>query len=517
MKKVNIIGAGLAGLSAAINLAEAGTFCRLISLQSSERAQSVMAEGGINAALNTMGENDAPSYHCDDTLKAGVFMANTDAVKNLTSAAPDIVRWLANLGVPFNFNGKDIALRPFGGQKKRRTAYSKSSTGKMLMTALIDESRKREKEGLIERLDHHRFRSVLVENGRCVGVRVIDLYSAAEYDFPGPVIIASGGLNGLFPGLFTGSNSNAADVSAMLFAQGVEMANLEFVQYHPTTAAIPGKRMLISESARGEGGRLFVFRDGKRYYFMEDKYPEMGNLMPRDIVSKEIALHGGKAFLDMTCIEKQKWETSLSDLREECIRLIGVDPATDPVEISPGIHYFMGGILVNEKHETNIPGLFTAGECSCAYHGANRLGGNSTLGAIFGGKTAAKSALKLIEDENFGEPVELPPNFAALEWLNPPPELENIMGGAMGIFRNKAGLEEGISKLEELKTKGEYENNLILLAKAALVCALKREESRGAHNRSDFPERKEALRKTSVVRLEDKKIIHEFQPIQGGK
>ena len=196
---IHIIGAGLAGLSAAVTLAEQRISSNLISLQPSERAQSVLAEGGINAALNTMGEQDDIAYHYEDTLKGGVYLADPNAVANLTGHAPEIVRWLERLGVPFNMTESDIMLRNFGGQKKKRTAYARSSTGKIIMTALIDEARKFEVSGFIKRYSHHAFVKLLLKNQVCEGVQIRDCYTGKIADLYGAVILCTGGLNGIFP------------------------------------------------------------------------------------------------------------------------------------------------------------------------------------------------------------------------------------------------------------------------------------------------------------------------------
>lgn len=286
--RINIIGAGLAGLSAAITLAENGVKSNLISSMQSERAQSVMAEGGINACLNTMGEGDKIEYHYEDTMRGGVDLADKKSVRGLCENAPEIVKEFYKLGVPFQTNENGIVQRNFGGQKKKRTAFVKSSTGKMLMTALIDAVRRYEVEGVIRRYPHHVLQQLHIRDNKCQGVTVYDTHTGESISFCGSVILASGGMNGLFSGRTTGTTQNTADVTAICLENGVELANLEFIQYHPTTISISGKRLLISEAARGEGGRLFVVKNGAPWYFMEEKYPELKNLMPRDVVSAEM-------------------------------------------------------------------------------------------------------------------------------------------------------------------------------------------------------------------------------------
>ena len=305
-KNMIIVGAGLAGLSAALQAVKEGCSVKLISSLPSERAQSVMAEGGINAALNTKGEDDSTQEHYEDTIKAGCNLADPNAVWNMTQAAPEVVKWLHSIGVQFNTCGYDeLDLRNFGGQKKKRTAFAKSDTGKQIMTAMIDAVRRLEVQGQIERFEHHSFRTLLMTANICHGCVVCDNYTGEiKMLYADAVIVASGGMHGLF-GNTTGSLANTGEVSASLFSAGVPMANLEMIQYHPTTVEIGGKKMLISEAARGEGGRLFTYRDGNRWYFMEEKYPELGNLMPRDITAREIwkISKEGPVYLDMTEIQ----------------------------------------------------------------------------------------------------------------------------------------------------------------------------------------------------------------------
>jgi succinate dehydrogenase / fumarate reductase flavoprotein subunit len=515
-EKVNIIGAGLAGLSAAVTLAKKGIHSRLISVQASERAQSVMAEGGINGVLNTMGEADTVENHFADTIKAGCDIADKEAVRGMTETAPYIIKELEHLGVPFNRNADGtIMQRNFGGQKKKRTAYAKSSTGKIIMTALIDEVRKFEVQGLIERFPSHELVRLWLEENKkdqkTLGVVIKNTYTDEIIIFSGPVILACGGLNGFFPERTTGTTANSGEAAAIVFSQGVVFSNLEMIQYHPTTIKISGKRCLISEAARGEGGRVFILRVGKPWYFMEEKYPELGNLMPRDVVSREMyfAIHdnslSGQIYLDMTGLSQKTWKNKLPDLRQEIIDYLGIDPAETPVPVEPGIHYFMGGIDVDTKHHTNVERLYAAGECCSLYHGANRLGGNSLLGAVYGGITAAETLyedcfIQTANKENIEKTaveyekikkhiIQQKINASSPELIL---EVSDILYGALGIVRNESEMKSALNQIEKLiEINSGNESNLrrLNLAKMMISSAIYRKESRGAHYRSDYPER----------------------------
>ncbi len=508
---VNIIGAGLAGLSAAISLAKSGIACNLISNFPSERAQSVMAEGGINGALNTMGEEDNTENHFEDTMRAGCYIADEAMVRGLTGNAPGIIRYLSSIGVPFNLKKNVIQQRNFGGQKKKRTAYAKSSTGKVIMTALIDEARKYEVAGLIRRYSHHEFLKLMLENDgkTCKGVEIRDSYTDKFYYIEGKVILASGGFAGVFKGLTTGTTANTGDVTAKVFSQGVRLGNLEMIQYHPTTIGIADKVCLVSEAARGEGGRLFIYKNNEKWFFMEEKYPELKNLMPRDVVSREMYFvsrdnENAQVYLDMTGLSKEVWTERLPDLREEIIHYLGIDPKNKPIPVSPGIHYFMGGIDVDIEHKTNVESLFAAGECCLAYHGANRLGGNSLLGAIYGGRKAAETAIALIHNEGKSDKTNESATIQEIttdvekyktEFENAKEsfiiEVRDILFKAMGIVRNEKMLSEGLAALDKLSERNlnERETDRLRLAKALILSALYRNESRGANYREDYPKR----------------------------
>lgn len=526
---VIVIGSGLAGLSAAIMASNLGANVDLISPNYSETSQSVMAMGGINAALNTKNENDSVQNHFKDTMLGGCEINNSKAVLKLTTNAPKILDWLESMGVSFTRdNNANIDLRYFGGQKHARTAYAGARTGKQLVTQLTALCRKKEVEGTVKRFVGWRFLSLILKNNQCFGVICIHEDTSEIRAFTGNVILASGGLNKLF-GRTSGSILNDAYVTAKTLIQGVKLANLEMIQYHPTTIKTSSKRILITEAARGEGGNLFTIKDGDEWYFMKEWYPEMGELMPRDVVSRSIykASCAGKrnVYLDLRHLDEETIKVKLDEVYEICTNFLSLNPINEPIPVYPGVHYFMGGILTDENHKTNIEGLYAAGECSCQYHGANRLGGNSLLGAIHGGLIAGENAVNQVNYDG-DELIELAlknevDSFNKWEdslngvLVNELEEkLASLMNNSMGIYRNEKDLKDAYKKLEKLKQSeinaiGNYYNYkkiqpLIILAQAMLLSAINRKESRGAHQREEFPETNDNYKKTTIVEFSGK-------------
>ena len=509
---INVAGAGLSGMSASIELAKKGLHVRLISLQVSERAQSNLAEGGINAALDNMGEDDSPLLHYEDTLKAGLYLADPDMVKGMTDAAPELVMELTKMGMPFHRQDGRIVQRAFGGQRKMRTLYAGSITGKALTQTLINETRKYEAMGLIKRYSNHKVLKPVIRDNKILGLQVRDIYTDDEFILTGPVIVCTGGMNGFFPGLTTGTTANTGSFDAALFASGVEFSNLEFIQYHPTTVSGPGKRLLVTEAARGEGGRLFCYVNQDKHYFMEEKFGDKGNLMPRDVISKTISLLGEQAYLDMTHLPAEKWDYKLSELREEIMHYLNIDIAQEPVCVSPGIHFFMGGIRVDRYHRASKKYLYAAGECACAYHGANRLGGNSLLGAVYGGRIAADTLaddITKINEVDFKAQMT-PSSYKEIsaDEAGANEKISEILINSMRILRN----EEILSDICPNEKVPESElSERVLFAKAVIKSALERKESRGAHVRTDYPDMEEGFGKPSVAAIKDKDVDISFQ------
>jgi succinate dehydrogenase / fumarate reductase flavoprotein subunit len=424
-KEVVVIGGGLAGLAATMRLAERGIKVTLVSVTHCKRSHSVCAQGGINAAMNLKNEDDSPLIHAYDTIKGGDFLADQPAVLEMCLAAPGIIRMMERFGCPFNrtLEGQ-LDFRRFGGTLYHRTAFCGASTGQQLLYALDEQVRRYEVKGLVKKLEHHEFmRLVLDEKGAAKGIVYMDLRNLKlDIIKADAVVLATGG-----PGLIFKKSTNSTfctgAANGRLYKQGMYYANGEFIQIHPT--AIPGedKLRLISESTRGEGGRVWVFGDetkqirtpegqmipcgkkGEPWYFLEELYPAFGNLVPRDIAAREIlnvcdlglgANGEAMVYLDVSHLPlaTQHKVQSVLDIYE---KFTGEDPKQVPMKIYPAVHYSMGGAWVDYpaandpdrqdryRQMTNIEGLFAAGECEFSYHGANRLGANSLLSCIFAG------------------------------------------------------------------------------------------------------------------------------------
>ena len=523
-----IIGSGAAGLSAALEFAKNGTRSILISDMPSERAQSVMAEGGINAAVDPQG--DSPELHAEETMKAGRYIADSKAVHQMTEEAAKIIKELFESGMAFTLNeNKKPDVRAFGGQSVKRTFFAASNTGKQLMYVLIDQVRRYEAEGLIECLTGWEFLKLLCDEKQAYGCILTHKVTQQEKILYGKVVIATGGLNGMF-GNATGSVRNTGAVTANLFALGVKCSNGEFIQYHPTTAKLHAKNMLITEAVRGEGGRLYVLENGKPFYFMEEKYPELGNLMPRDVIAKEewmLIQQGKQIYLDMRYLNQKTANVKLKGVIEDCKSFLGLDPRKEPIPVMPGIHYFMGGIWVDMDHRTSMRNLYAAGECACQYHGANRLGGNSLLGALYGGRIAAKSAM---EDKEITKMPEITSTdnrkkeSADGSYIENLQKLQDILKKGLGMIRNEEILNDAQNQLDQLlkelentydMTATKLENQSLkercMLGKAMILCAKERKESRGAHQRSDYPSECEEYKKQTIAQLINGEIQIHFK------
>ncbi|MFC5469548.1 succinate dehydrogenase flavoprotein subunit [Cohnella suwonensis] len=537
-QKVIVVGGGLAGLMATIKAAEAGVRVDLFSLVPVKRSHSVCAQGGINGAVNTKGEGDSPWEHFDDTVYGGDFLANQPPVKAMCEAAPGIIHLMDRMGVMFSRTPEGLLdFRRFGGTQYHRTAFAGATTGQQLLYALDEQVRRWEVAGLVQKFEHWEFTgAVLDDDGVCRGISAQDLRTMECVTFRGDAVILATGGPGIIFGKTTNSVINTGTAASAVYQQGVHYANGEFIQIHPT--AIPGddKNRLMSESARGEGGRIWTYKDGKPWYFLEEKYPAYGNLVPRDIATREIfdvcvnqklGIDGeNKVYLDLSHKDPKELDVKLGGIIEIYEKFTGDDPRKIPMQIFPAVHYSMGGLWVDYNQMTNIPGLFACGECEYQYHGANRLGANSLLSAIFGGMVTGPKAVEYIKGlkksaEDVSESVferernKQSSKFQSILKMDGTEnayviakELGEWMTNTMTVVRYNKKLEETVGKIKELKQRyakinindvANWNNsgaaytrqlwNMLELAESMTVSALLRDESRGAHYKPEFPER----------------------------
>lgn len=536
--KIIIVGGGLAGLMATIKAAEAGVHVDLFSLVPVKRSHSVCAQGGINGAVNTKGEGDSPWEHFDDTVYGGDFLANQPPVKAMCDAAPGIIHLMDRMGVMFSRTAEGLLdFRRFGGTKHSRTAFAGATTGQQLLYALDEQVRRWEAAGLVNKYEHWEFLGAVVDDdGICRGVSAQDLRSMEVHTVRADAVILASGGPGIIFGKTTNSVINTGTAASAVYQQGVNYANGEFIQIHPT--AIPGddKLRLMSESARGEGGRIWTYKDGKPWYFLEEKYPAYGNLVPRDIATREIFSvcvdqklginQENMVYLDLSHKDPKELDVKLGGIIEIYEKFMGDDPRKIPMKIFPAVHYSMGGMWVDYNQMTNIPGLFAAGECEYQYHGANRLGANSLLSAIYGGMVAGPKAVEYIKGlkksaEDVASSVFDRENKRQTDKYNSiinmngnenayviHKELGEWMTNNMTVVRFNDKLEQTIHKIKELKQRyaninindmAQWNNagvaftrqlwNMLELSEAMTLGGLLRNESRGAHYKPDFPER----------------------------
>ncbi|PTM58189.1 succinate dehydrogenase flavoprotein subunit [Desmospora activa] len=549
-EKVVIVGGGLAGLMAAIKVAEAGADVDLFSIVPVRRSHSVCAQGGINGAVNTKGEGDSPWEHFDDTVYGGDFLANQPPVKAMTEAAPGIIYLMDRMGVPFNRTPEGLLdFRRFGGTKHHRTAFAGATTGQQLLYALDEQVRRWEAAGNVTKYEQWEFTSLILdEEGRCRGIVAQDRRSMEIQSFPADAVILATGGPGIIFGKSTNSMINTGTAASAAYQQGAHYANGEFIQVHPT--AIPGddKLRLMSESARGEGGRVWTYKDGKPWYFLEEMYPAYGNLVPRDIATRAIfkvcvddklGINGeNMVYLDLSHKDPKELDIKLGGIIEIYEKFMGEDPRKVPMKIFPAVHYSMGGLWVDFNQMSNIPGLFAAGEVEYQYHGANRLGANSLLSCIYGGMVAGPNALEYIRgldksaadlssslfESHRGKEEEQYENILKMDGDENPyllhKELGEWMTDNVTVVRYNDRLQKTDEKIQELMERyqrinvgdtARYSNqsasfvrqlwNMLELARVITLGALNRNESRGAHYKPDFPERNdEEFLKTTIAK-----------------
>ena len=560
-QRVIVIGGGLAGLAATMKMAELGMSVLLVSFLPVKRSHSVCAQGGINGAVNIKGEGDSPDIHFYDTVKGGDFLAHQPLCKDMCHHAPYIINLMDRLGVTFNRTPEgNLDFRRFGGTLYHRTAFAGATTGQQLLYALDEQVRHYEVQGLVEKLESHEYLgAVLNDDGRCVGAVIHNLRSGEIKAEKGDAVILATGGPGQVYGRSTNSMVCTGTAVTSAYLQGAKYGNGEFIQIHPS--AIPGrdKLRLMSESARGEGGRVWVPRkagdsrkpkeipEKERFYFLEERYPLFGNLVPRDVGAREIydicvndklGVHGEmKVYLDLTHLTREFLDHRLGGILEIYEKFTGVDPREEPMEIFPAVHYSMGGIWTDytrteeglidhqspQNQMTSITGLYAAGEADYQYHGGNRLGANSLLSCIYTGLMMSPGVLNYVK--NVPEAADDVPekNFteATKQWQEKYAEIKKMSGNEnpyalhremaeemisnVLIVRENSKLQATLNKIDEFEERWKNVNcvdttdwsnpvpsfinqlwNMIQLSKIITKGALLRDEFRGSHYKPEF-------------------------------
>ena len=558
--RVLVIGGGLAGLAATMRLAELGVGVDLVSLVPVKRSHSVCAQGGINSVnALTRQQGDNEWKHFDDTVYGGDFLQHQPPVKEMADWGPRIVDLMDRLGVPFNRTPEGFRdQRRFGGTLYKRTSFAGATTGQQLLYALDEQVRRREVEGTVKKWEFWDFLGpVLDDAGHCRGAVCQDLVTMQFRAFPADAVVLATGGCGLLYGRSTMSMVCTGSAVSRAYRAGAWYGNGEFIQVHPT--AIPGadKLRLMSESARGEGGRVWVPRtpqdardprdipEADRFYFLEDRYPKYGNLVPRDIATREIfdvCTNEGLSvekdrlcvYLDLTHIPRETLDRKLGGILEIYEKFQGVDPRVMPMKIFPAVHYSMGGLWVDyersaaggmvegavRNQRTSVPGLYAIGECDYQYHGANRLGANSLLSCIFSGLFVAPTLKAVCEGRGSADHARLFDAAVRREeerhraLLGRTAGVENpydlhqqlgvLMTRAATVVRRNDQLESAYGQVCDLEERwrrcavsdtGNWTNQNVVftkalgdmfpLAKLILKGALLRDECRGAHFKPD--------------------------------
>lgn len=619
-KRVIVVGGGLAGLAASIRIAEAGVPVDLFSMVPVKRSHSVCAQGGINACNTVARQQGYSEYqHFDETLIGGDFLNDQHPVLEMANWAPKIIDLLDRMGVPFNRTHEGFRdLRLFGGSLFKRTHFAGATTGQQLLYALDEQTRRYASEGRVNMMEFWEFLyPIMAEsdtpasggsgeggNKRCVGIVAQDMRTMQIRSFRADAVVMATGGCGLVFGKSTNSVICTGGAASRCYQAGAWYANPEMIQVHPT--AIPGadKCRLMSESARGEGGRVWVPRkkgdtrkptaipEDERYYILEERYPKYGNLVPRDIATREIfdvcvnegmGINGAnQVYLDLTHMDPDYLTEKLGGILDIYEKFVGDDPRFTPMRIFPAVHYTMGGLWTTytpgdyrpdaplPEHKpgnpipvdaepghgltigahnnamTNIDGLYAFGEVNFAYHGATRLGANALLSCIFDGLCNGVSVVNYVRDGGHTPASELEQGLydaaaareqakhdalleSATRGDNDPrfnpyqiaTELGEEMNAASTVVKTGPRLEQCLAKLDELRQRYEQVRlgdgamwtnqslsftrsvgDMIILAEAIAKAGLLREESRGSHYRTDFPQRDDdRFWKTSVAKF----------------
>jgi succinate dehydrogenase / fumarate reductase flavoprotein subunit len=518
MIDVIVIGSGGAGLSAALSAKKEGKNVLVISKTYPTHSQTCQAQGGINAVLSSTKDDSVENYF-NDTYRASHKLGKKEHIEFFCSNSSDTINWLDSIAVAFSRdeNG-NISQRKFGGTKAKRTCYSSDYTGLKILHTLYDQCLKNN----ITFQNESMLLDLVVENNKVKGVIVYNLLTGEiEQIQSKAVILAGGGYAGVYTGFTTNSYATTGDCIAIAYKSGAKISNMEFVQFHPT--ALENKNILISESARGEGG----------YLVDEDENRFIDELKPRDEVARAIFtknLEGKKVYLDLRHLGLEKINETMPQERRLVQEFMKLNMENDLIPINPSSHYSMGGILTKLNTQTSIKNLFACGECSqSGVHGANRLGGNSLLEIVMFGKEAGKEASRIIE-EDFEEisdnklkaiKMKIENLFESdnyIDFYSIKKELGRLMFENVGLFREEKKLKTALSKIEQfqdsiknigIKDKNKTYNknltdyleleNMLIVSQMIVNSALNRKESRGAHYRVDFKDENESFDKNSIL------------------
>lgn len=525
MTDVLLIGSGIAGLTTALEAKRLGLNVTVVNKAYATRAQSSMAQGGINACMGYDTE-DSVSKHIEDTLKSSAGLANKQEVSYLCQEAKEAILWLDKMGVAFSRDPQGrIAQRRLGGTKHERACYAQDYTGLKILHTLYDKAL----HSGVKFIHEYFLLDIVKEHDRAVGATFLDIKTTQVHTiYAKAVVLATGGYSRIFHTFSTNSTASSGDGMAVALQAGAALSDMEFVQFHPTGLA--KSSVLISESARGIGG--YVLNAQKKRFTDE--------LAPRDVVARAIFKEleeGGVVYLDLRHIGKERIDKELPQERKLALLYEGVDISKELVPIRPVAHYSMGGIAVDEQCMTCVEGLFAVGECANHnVHGANRLGGNSLLEVVTFGKKCAqsvetfskhKSMPDIKQDREKSDVVEalFEQESIKVDFYKAYEQMGKSAYKHLGLFRSEAGLKEFLKLLDDLEVqvplmgiedKSRVYNsnlleflefkNMLSLAKISASLALERRESRGAHYRIDFDTPNEAYAKHSMARMTQKGI-----------